>query len=381
MSSASAPLPLAGMTVLELTRAWAGPFCGMMLADMGAEVIKVEPPGETPEARGGFPYVSGESVIFMMLNRNKKSITLDLKDPVARGTFVELVREADVLVQNFRPGALDELGLGYDDLHAVNPRLIYTTITGYGRKGPQAQDPAVDQIAMAVTGLHATTMSDATARPSGLGVPLCDVNAGMWAAHGTLCAYIWRQRSGEGQRVDTSLLEAGLSLMVVPTAMHFHMPGFTGYRTPMNGGSECLLAADGKAVAIFVNFPPLWSRFLAALQEPRLAGDPRFKTREARTANAAALREVLAQIFAAKPAAEWIELLRRAGVPVGPVNTIAETLDEPQVKALGIIREQQHPVGGTIHLLDVPVTLSSSPGSVRTPAPRLGEHNDMYSKS
>lgn len=371
-----APLALEGMRVLELTHAWAGPLCGMMLADMGAEVIKVEAPDQDPESRGNSPYVAGESVIFMMINRNKKSITLNLKEANGYELFLDLVRDSDVLIQNMRPGTLERLRLGYEDLKAVNPALIYTSVSGFGRSGPDANLPGVDQIAVAITGLAATTMAEATTHPGILGAPVCDMTAGMLACHGTLCAYIWQQKTGLGQRVDASLLEAGLSLMINPVAKHFHTAGYTGLKTAYNGAAEFLLAADKKYVSIFASYPALWGRLVKALQVESLSEDPRFKTRELRTANAKELGEVLAEIFATKPSHYWVALLYEAGVPVSAVNTISEALRDPQVRATGMLQEHAHPNAGPIHLLGVAVKLSATPGGIRTPAPLLGQDTE-----
>jgi len=375
-SEAPAGLPLTGMRVLELTHAWAGPLCGMMLADMGAEVIKIESPAQKPEARGGFPYAAGESVIFMMTNRNKKSVAIDIKDERGRQTFLNLVRTADVLIQNMRPGALDRLGLSYDDVKAVNPRLIYTSLSGYGHTGPDARRAGVDQVAIAATGLAATTMAHACDTPVALGAPICDYVAAMWACHGTLCAYLARGQSGLGQKVDASLLGAGLSLMIGPTAMFFHTPGYTGYQTWINGPSEFVRAGDGRFVSVFASYPALWERLVRVLPDEGLGLDPRFATREQRTKNVVALREALNRIFAREPANYWVELLSSAGVPVSLVRTIGEVLEDPQVIALEMIQECEHPAAGTLRVLGVPVRLSATPGSVRRPAPLLGEHTD-----
>lgn len=366
------PLPLQGMKVIELTHAWAGPLCGMMLADMGAEVIKLEAPDQDTESRGGSPYAAGESVIFMMTHRNKKSVTINLKDLRGYELFLDLIRDADVLLQNMRPGTMDRLKLGYKDLKEINPRLIYTSVSGFGKQGPDAGLAGVDQIAVAVSGLAATTMVNATAVPGTIGVPVCDITAAMWACHGTLCAYIWQQKTGRGQQVDTSLLEAGLSLMINPTAQLFHKPGYTGLKTAYNGASEFLLASDNKYVSIFASYPALWDKFVKALNIESLEKDPRFTTRELRTTNAKQLYETLASIFATKPSAYWVSLLRKAGVPASMVNTIGEALDDPQVKATGMLHEQEHPTAGLIRMLGVPVKLSVTPGRIRTPAPLLG---------
>lgn len=374
------PLALAGMRVLELTHAVAGPVCGMMLADMGADVIKLEAPDQDNESRGGFPYAAGESVVFMMTHRNKKSVTLNLKDSQGRELFLDLVRKSDVLLQNMRPGALDRLKLGYEDLKTVNPALIYASISGYGRVGPDAGRPGVDQVAIAANGLAATTMLDAGTPPISLGAHVCDFTAAMWACHGILCAYIWRQKTGLGQRVDSSLYEAGLGMMIGPIANYFHTPGYTGFKTSFNGAAEFVMAADGKFISLMASYPAVWSRFCEAVQVDELTEDPRFKTRESRTANAGALREVLRKIFVTKPSRHWVELLRNAGVPVSPVNTIREVFEDPQFQASRMVRSQEHPTTGTVHVIDVPVKLSETPGRIRTPAPLLGQDTDEVLK-
>ena len=374
-------MPLQGVRVVELTHAWAGPLCGMMLADMGAEVIKVEAPSQSPEARGGFPYASGESVIFMMTHRNKKSATIDLKTPLGMSAFRRLIEGTDILVQNMRPGTMEKLGCSFEDLRAVNPRLIYTSVSGFGPVGPDSKRAGVDQAAIAMSGLAATTMADAATKPIALGTPVCDYMAAMWACHGTLCAYIARQHTGLGQKVDSSLLEAGISLMIGPTAMHHHTPGYTGLKTSINGPSEFFLARDGHWVSVFASYPALWDRFVEAMGMPGLAEDERFKTRNGRTANARLLAEVLAPTFATKNCHEWVELLGKAGVPSAQVNTIGETFEEPQVKATGILQTVDHPTAGPIRVLATPVKLSETPASVRTPAPLLGQDTEAILRS
>jgi crotonobetainyl-CoA:carnitine CoA-transferase CaiB-like acyl-CoA transferase len=349
----------------------------MMLADMGAEVLKIESPEQQTESRGGFPYAGGESVIFMMTHRNKKSVTIDIKNTRGYEIFLDLVRTADVLIQNMRPGSLERLGLGYDNLKEINPRLIYTSVSGYGHKGPDASRASVDQVAIAATGLAATTMSDPAGMPVALGTPVCDFTAAMWACHGTLCAYIARGKTGSGQAVDASLFEAGLSLMIGPIAMQFHYPDYTGYFTALNGPSEFILAGDNRYVSVFASYPALWERFVNALQDSSITDNPLFKTRDQRTKNAKELHRVVKAIFERQPAQHWVKLLSEAGVPVSVVNTIGEALEDPQVAALGLIHEQEHPTAGLIRLLNVPVTLSQTPGGIRTPAPLLGEHTEQ----
>lgn len=367
---------LDGVRVIELTHAWAGPYCGMMLGDMGAEVIKVENPRQKTEARGGYPYVNGESVLFMMLHRNKKSVTIDLKQPAGKEVFIDLVRTADILIQNFRPGLMDKLGLTYDALKIVNPALVYASLSGYGNTGPRSMLAGVNMIALAESGLAASTIID-DLPPVPMGYALCDVVASMWASHGIQSAYIRRLKTGRGQHVDMSLLEAGISLMASPIAQHFHVKGDwlaqTG-RNDANAPSGFFRCSDGAYVTVFASYPALWERFVDAMDVRYLAEDPRFATRDARTAHADALHDIIAPLYRAHPVRYWVDLLVKAGVPASQVNNVGEMVVDEQVSAREMIVKQQHPTAGEINVIGVPVKLSETPGSVRTPAPLLGEH-------
>jgi CoA:oxalate CoA-transferase len=367
---------LDGMRVIELTHAWAGPYCAMMLGDMGAEVIKIENPRQKTEARGGYPYVANESVIFLMLHRNKKSVTLDLKSPTGREILLDLVKTADIVIQNFRPGLMKKLRLTYDELKKVNPKLIYASLSGYGNTGPKAEWPGVNMIALAESGLAATTIED-DRPPVPLGYALCDVVASMWASTGILSAYVRALKTGKGQEVDMSLLEAGLSLMMSPLAQHFHVKGDwvaqTGH-TDSNAPSGFFRCSDGLFLTVFASYPALWDRFVEVMNLQHLKADERFATRDARTVNARALHDIIGRIYAEKPVDYWVELLVNAGVPAAPVNTVDRMIKDPQVIAREMIVKQQHPTAGEISVIGVPVKLSETPGSVRTPAPLLGQH-------
>lgn len=368
--------PLDGVRVLELTHAWAGPYCGMMLGDMGAEVIKLESPRQEPEARGGYPYVGGESVIFMMLHRNKKSVTLDLKQAAGKAIFLDLVRSADIIIQNFRPGVMEKLGLGYEVLKGVNPAVVYASLSGYGNTGPKANFPGVNMIALAESGLASTTIHDGRA-PTPLGYALCDVVASMWASTGILSAYVRRLKTGQGQQVDMSLLEAGISLMYSPVAMHDHVKGDwsgSNSRNDGNAPSGFFKTSDGTYFTVFASYPALWDRFVEAMGLQHLREDPRFSGRDVRTSNAKALHAILGEIFLTQPTDHWVKLLVDAGVPAAPVNDVARMVQDPQVLAREMIVEQEHPTAGKIRVVGVPVKLSETPGAVRTPAPLLGEH-------
>jgi len=369
---------LEGVRVIELTHAWAGPYCAMMLGDMGAEVIKIENPRQKTEARGGYPYVANESVIFLMLHRNKKSVTLDLKSPTGREILLDLVKTADIVIQNFRPGLMKKLRLTYDDLKKVNPRLIYASLSGYGNTGPKAEWPGVNMIALAESGLAATTI-EGDNPPVPLGYALCDVVASMWASTGILSAYVRALKTGRGQEVDMSLLEAGLSLMMSPVAQHFHVKGDwvaqTGH-TDSNAPSGFFRCSDGLFLTVFASYPALWDRFVEVMNLQHLKKDERFATRDARTVNARGLHDIIAPIYAQKPVDYWVELLVNAGVPAAPVNTVDRMIEDKQVIAREMIVKQQHPTAGEISVVGVPVKLSETPGSVRTPAPLLGQHTN-----
>ena len=369
---------LEGLRVIELTHAWAGPYCAMMLGDMGAEVIKIENPKQKTEARGGYPYVANESVIFLMLHRNKKSVTLDLKSPTGREILLDLVKTADIVIQNFRPGLMKKLRLTYDDMKQVNTKLIYASLSGYGNTGPKADWPGVNMIALAESGLAATTI-DGDRPPVPLGYALCDVVGSMWASTGILSAYVRALKTGKGQEVDMSLLEAGLSLMMSPVAQHFHVKGDwvaqTGH-TDSNAPSGFFRCSDGLFLTVFASYPALWERFVEVMNLQHLKADERFATRDARTVNARALHDIIAPIYAEKPVDYWVELLVDAGVPAAPVNTVDRMIKDPQVIAREMIVKQQHPTAGEISVVGVPVKLSETPGSVRTPAPLLGQHTN-----
>lgn len=370
--------PLDGVRVVELTHAWAGPYCGMILGDLGAEVIKVESPKQQPEARGGYPYVNGESVIFMMLHRNKKSVTIDLKSPKGKEIFFELIRSTDILVQNFRPGVMDKLGLSYGSLKEINPALVYATISGYGETGPKAGLPGVNMIALAESGLAATTIID-DRPPVPVGTALCDMVAGMWASNGILAAYSRRLKTGQGQAVETSLVEAGVSLMHSQVAMHDHVKGRrdpANNRTDGNAPSGFFMTADGSYLTVFASYPALWDRFVEVMGLQHLTEEPRFRTREERTAHAGELHQILADIFRAEPTEHWVKLLVDAGVPAAPVNSIGQMVADEQLLARNMIVQQQHPTAGSIRVLGLPVKLSDTPGGVHTPAPQLGDHTE-----
>jgi crotonobetainyl-CoA:carnitine CoA-transferase CaiB-like acyl-CoA transferase len=371
-----AELALAGIRVIDLTSHLSGPYCSMLLADQGADVIKIERP-EGDDARHMPPFVNGESSPFMLWNRNKRSMVLDLKSERDRAVCRDLARSADVFLENFKPGTAARLGLGCDALQALNPRLVYASISGYGQTGPYRERPGFDLMMQAMTGIMSVNGPE-DGPPHRLPVALCDIGAGMFAAFGILAALQARTRTGRGQQVDTSLYEAGLAFGLYEAA-HFFA---TGERPPRfgqahRGGApyQVFRTQDGW-VTIGPNTPSLWKKFCAVIDRPALAEDPRFKDKASRVANRKALVAQLDEVMAAHDTRYWLDLLNDAAIPVGPVKTYDEVFADPQVKARDMLAEIAHPVAGRVQTLGIPVKLSATPGQLRRPAPRLGEHTD-----
>ena len=368
--------PLTGVTVLELAQIMAGPSCGALLADLGADVIKVEKlPGGDDTRRYAEPSVNGESAAFMMMNRNKRGIAVDLKSEGGRRVLERLVRRADVLVENHRRGALDRLGLGYEALSALNPALIYCSITGYGRTGPAADKGGFDLIAQGVSGLMSITGERGRA-PVKVGSPVTDLNAGILAALGIVSAYVHRLKTGRGQFVDTSLMEAGIHQTAWQAAIFFA----TGV-SPGPGGSAHVLAAPYQAFPTadgWINIGGAnqanWERLARLVGAPELIDDPRFADNSARMAHRDALAELLAAHLRQRPTHAWLQALDAAGIPAGPIQSIAEMAADPQTLAREMVVELEHPVAGRTKALGLPLKFSATPGGIRRPAPTFGQH-------
>ena len=373
MASGEAGGPLHGLRVLDLTRYLAGPFCTMLLGDMGAEVVKLEPPG------GGRDFGSGAgghaNYFFLSVNRSKRSATLDLHQPRGREVLLQLVEHADVLVENFRPGVMDGLGIGASVLRARNRRLIYCAISGFGATGPYAQRPGFDQIAQGMSGLMSVT---GTEQPTRVGIAIGDVLAGIFAAYGITLALYQRQLTGEGQEVSTSLLEALVGVLSWSAGIYFA----TGTPPPLAGNHHPLAAPYGvfpardRAFNIACGNERQWRALCEVLGVVELAGDERFATVPARVANRAALGALLEARLAAADAAEWVVRLNARGIPSGPINDMAEVFADPQVRARELYVELAHPVLGVLKTTGVPVKLSATPGSVRMLPPELGADTD-----
>ncbi len=370
--------PLHGTTVVDFTRVMSGPYCTMLLADMGARVIKIEHPAHGDDTRAwGPPFVAGESAYFLSVNRNKESLALDLKAPEARGIIATLLAAADVLVENFRPGIMTRLGLGYEAVSRDYPGLVYCSISGFGQTGPRAGEAGYDAVIQAEGGLMSVTGSP-DGPPFRLGVPIADLAAGMFAAQGILLALLARTRSGRGQRVDVGMLDAAAALLTYQAGITFatgHAAGRLGNRHVSIVPYDTFAAADGTLV-VAVGNDVQWRRFCAALGAPGLADDGRFATNAARVQHRDALRPILERLLTPRTRAAWVTTLREAGVPCGSVRDVAEALADPQLEARAMIESVDHLTAGAIRVLGVPIKLSDSPGAVRTAPPALGQHSD-----
>jgi crotonobetainyl-CoA:carnitine CoA-transferase CaiB-like acyl-CoA transferase len=372
-----AALALDGLRVIDLTSHLSGPYCSMLLADQGADVIKVERPDDGDDARRMPPFVNGQSSPFMLWNRNKRSIVLDLKQERDRDLCRDLARGADVFIENFKPGTAARLGLGYDALAALNPRLVYCSISGFGQTGPYSERPGFDLMVQAMSGIMSVNGPEA-GPPHRLPLAICDIGAGMFGAIGILAALQARARTGQGQHVDTSLYEAGISFGLYEAAHVFatgERPARLGQAHRGGAPYQVFRTADGW-VTIGPNTQSLWRKFCAAIARPELAEDDRFKDNPSRVANRPALAALLEDVLARQPTAYWVDLLNAAGVPVGPVQTYDQVFVDPQATAREMVTEIDHPAAGPMRTLGIPVKLSATPGALRRPAPLLGEHTE-----
>jgi crotonobetainyl-CoA:carnitine CoA-transferase CaiB-like acyl-CoA transferase len=364
------------MKVLELAQIMAGPTCGMMLADLGADVIKVERiPGGDDTRRMDRPSVNGESASFMAMNRNKRGIALNLKLPAAQDALKRMAARADVVTENYRKGTMEKLGLGYERLRKINPALIYCSISGYGRTGPYADKGGYDLIAQGQSGLMAVTGEPGRA-PVKSGGPVCDIGAGVLAALGVVSAYVHRLRTGEGQLVDTSLFEAGIQQMYWQAAIYFATgasPGPTGSAHILSAPYQAFRAADGWLTIGGAN-QGNWERLVRVLKAPQWLADPRFASNAERMKHLDALTEVMNEKLKARTVREWVDALEAEGVPCGPINSIADMAADPQTAAREMVVELEHPRAGATRALGLPIKLSATPGRVTRAAPLLGQH-------
>ena len=368
--------PLTGITVLDLTRVLSGPYCTMLLADMGARVIKVEQPGKGDDTRAwGPPFIAGESAYFLSINRNKESVTLDFKQPEGRALLDRLVAKADVLVENFRPGAMRRLGLDYETVAARHARLVYASISGFGQNGPKRDRPGYDAVVQAEGGLMSVTGA-ADGPPYRLGVAIADLVAGLLAAQGITLALLARHRTGRGQQVDIAMLDGVAALLSYQAGIFFatgDAPPRMGNRHPTIVPYETFEAADGEFV-LAVGNDEQFRRFCEVAELMPVAADERFATNPGRVRNYAALRAELAAALRRKPRAEWIDTLTAAGVPCGSVRDLREVLTDPHLEARRMVEAVEHASAGTLKVLGVPIKLSDTPGRVHSAPPTLGQH-------
>jgi len=370
---------LEGIRVVELAHIMAGPVAGMMLADLGADVIKVEKlPGGDDTRRMQPPMVGDQSAAFLMMNRNKRGIALDLKSEPGKEALRRLLSTADVLIENYRMGTLDKLGFGYDAVHALNPRLVYCSLSGFGRTGPYAARGGFDLVAQGMSGLMGITGEGPGRAPVKVGAPVTDITAGILAAMGILAALQARTRTGEGQMVDTSLFEAGIVQTYWQSAIALatgNSPGPLGSGHPLNAPYQAFATKDGWINVGAAN-QKSWLKLIECLEAPQLAADPRFASNADRMGNLLALVDALTPLFAARTTAEWLELFDRMGMPAGPVFSIQDMLADPQTRARDMVVATDHPTLGRVETLGAPVKLSATPARVTRAAPTLGQHTD-----
>ncbi|MFQ5896096.1 MAG: CaiB/BaiF CoA transferase family protein [Nitrospinota bacterium] len=370
--------PLEGIRVADLTRILAGPYCTMMLADMGAEVIKIERPGSGDDTRAwGPPFLNGVSTYFLSINRNKKSLTLDLKHPRGKELLRALIERSDVVAENFRPGTMEGLGFGYEEVRRINPRAIYVAVSGFGHSGPRRSEPGFDLILQGEGGVMSVT-GDPEGPPTKVGVSQADIVAGMLAAYGTLLALWARERTGRGQKVDASLLDGQVALLTYQAGIYFAIgkaPSRMGNLHPSITPYETFRCRDGH-LNLGVGNENLWATFLKAIGREDLREDPRFVTNARRVENREALRPILDEFFADQELAAILKKLQARGIPCGPIKDVAQVCTDPQVLAREMVVDIIHPEAGPTRVTGVPIQLSETPGAVRTPPPTLGQHTD-----
>ena len=369
---------LDGVCVLDVSQVMAGPFCSLLLADMGAEVIKIEKPnGGDDSRRMGPPFINGESAAFLGINRNKRSVVVDLKAEEGVELVKRMVKDSDVFVQNFRPGSLERMGLGYEQLKEINPALVYCTISGFGTTGPYARRAGFDLVTQGMSGLMSIN-GHPGGPPAKIGVPITDLNAGIFAAYGILTAYIHRLKTGEGQHVDTSLMESGIACTFWESAMYFatgNIPGPLGSAHRLTAPYQAFATSDGY-INIGAANQSNWERLCRAIDRDELIDDSRFLQPSDRMDNLDDLTATLDATFASKCSQDWLNALAEAGVPAGPIYNMEDVYADPQVQARDMMVEMDHPTAGRVKNIGVAVKLSDTPGSVRSPSPLLGQHTD-----
>ena len=375
---------LDGIRVLDLTRALAGPFCTLMLGDNGADVIKVEIPGSGDDTRKwGPPFIGEESAYYLSINRNKRSLTLNLQDAQAQEVFMKLAQDIDVVVENFTPGVMGRFGLDYDAVKAVNPKVVYCSISGFGQDGPYRNRPAYDQIMQGVGGLMSIT-GEPDGEPQKIGIAVTDIGAGMWSAFAIMAALNHRGKTGEGQYIDISMLDAQVAWLTYQAAFFFangEAPKRMGAAHPTLVPYQAFMCKDGKYINVAVGSERIWERFCQGMEREDLKDHPDYATNSVRVNNRGAMVSMLQEIFLTRPVAEWVKDLQAANVPCGPINDLADVFADPQVLARNMYLEMAHPTLGSIKQTGLPIKFSLTPGGLARHPPLLGEHNQEILKS
>ena len=369
------PGPLDGIKVLDLTRVLAGPYATMLLGDLGAEVIKIEQPGTGDESRNFGPFKNGFSLYFMSVNRGKRSITLNLKTERGQAIFKQLLAYTDIVVENFRPGTMQKLGLDYDTLKAEHPSLIYAACSGFGQTGPYAQQGAYDMIIQGMGGIISIT-GEPEGPPVRVGTSISDITAALFTTIGVLSALHHRSQTGKGQFVDVAMLDSLVAVLENAVVRYFatgEAPKPLGARHPAITPFEAFASADGHVIIALGN-DTLWAKFCEHVNRQNLISDARFRTNADRTENHAELFPILSEIMSQRTTDDWIDTLGKIGVPCGPINAMDKVVSHPQVQAREMITRVAHHITGAVEVPGVPIKLSETPGNVDTPAPSLGEH-------
>ncbi|MFX1325014.1 MAG: CaiB/BaiF CoA transferase family protein [Promethearchaeota archaeon] len=368
--------PLEGIKVVDLSRALAGPYCSMMLADMGAEVLKIEIPGRGDDSRAwGPPFLEGESAYFMSVNRNKKSMTLNLKKEKALEIIYKLIKQSDILLENFRPGTMEKLKLSYDDVSKINPKIIYCSISGFGQDGPYRLFPGMDQVLQGMGGLMSIT-GEINGPPIKVGVAVADIAGGMFAAFGIVTALFNRERTGNGEKIDNSLLDNQIAWLTYRAGSYFmsgEIPKPLGTGHPVIVPYQAFKAKDCY-FNLAVGNDQLWEKFCKAVGMEDIKDDPKYATNSKRVENRERLVKIIENIIFTKTAEEWLKILNGAGIPCGPIYTLDKVFSDPQVLHRNMVQKIQHQKAGTIKVTGVPIKLYNSPGEIKSPPPVLGQH-------
>ena len=369
---------LEGISVLDLTRALAGPFCTLMLGDNGADVIKIEIPGTGDDTRQwGPPFIQGESAYYLSINRNKRSLTLNLRDPQAKEIFLKMAGSADVVVENFTPGVMSRFGLDYQAVKAVNPKIVYCSISGFGQDGPYQNRPAYDQIMQGLSGLMSIT-GEPDGEAQKVGLAITDIGAGMWSAFAIMAALRHREIGGEGQYIDVSMLDAQVAWLTYQAAYFFaygEAPKRLGAAHPTLVPYQGFMCQDGKYINVAVGSERIWERFCQGIQRVDLQENPDYASNGVRVTNRDKLVPMLQELFLTRPVQEWVDDLQQINVPCGPINDLADVFSDPQLLHRQMYLEMPHPTLGTIKQTGLPIKFSLTPGGLDRHPPLLGEHN------